>query len=619
MNSKMVLSITLGLLMLAGTASLATASATVTNIPASNAKIGAYSYDLSSEGLVSNLIFTENQNSTLLVNTLYVNGSSDLNISAAGNRAATQAGLDKAQINNATVYTQDQLNAIAFVSYSNITGTSPKIVSSPNMTFQMSNTLSEVSLVPDSNFTGPFGDYLTQDLQLKMDQNWSLFRVDNSLFNGYFFTNGNASLSNSNKTIHIEGINNRLSLNGTPFSILVAGLISGGDLVHIMNAYMYQHQNFKQFTYNPVTGLVSGQYISFTFNSHTGAITNLVSKLTNSSQIFTSITSSGNGNMGTSFLMPYLPLNQVELFGSIFLFANSTYVYGIHNNPTLQMGMLLDNGTMQFELPTSMSVTQLARPYGSNHGMNLTPFAYDAGQYSEYGLGTTYQVMAGSTSMMIYSNDVKAFITVTGGNATYNASTHMIDVTSSGMAMINFVMPPGLNNLSNGNFQDLMYAYQHGNLAGQISCDYLNGTPLNYSFLYNNSLDFKFLGESPGQVHFQASSGLSQGTNLAFYVNKTYLNSSSNVYLYVNGVAAAKSGNINSVLNSTGNTPTYAFIATQNGYMILLHVPHFTTYNITISGESAGPSGIPAWEIAVIAGSAVVVVGIIVYAMLRRR
>lgn len=619
MNSKMMLSITLGLLMLVGTASAASTSVPETNIQANNTTFGSYSYDLSSGGLVSNLGFTANQNYTLLINTVSVNGSSILNISAAGNMAATQSGLDKVQIHNATLYTQEQLSAIAFVTYSNITGTSPKVVSAPNITFNMNDSLTEINLVPNSNFSGPFGDYLAHDLKLQMDQNWSLFRIDNSIFSGYLFTNGNITLSNNDKTASIEGTNNRLSTSGTPFSILVAGLISSGDLNHYMDTYMYQHQNFKKFTYNSVTGLVSGQYVSFTFNSHTGVITNLVSKLTNSSQLFASITATGNGSMGTPFFLPYLPLDQVRLFGSIFFFANNSYTYGIHNNPTIQMSMLLNNGTMQFELPSTMAVTNLSRPYGSNSGLNLSALVYDTDQYGAIGLGTTNRVLSGSSTLMIHNSNVKAFITVNGGQAVYNTSNHIISVTSSDLAIINFVMPPGLNNLSSADFQDLQYAYEHGNLAGQISCDYLNGTPTNYSFLYNNSLDFKFLGESPGQVHFRASSNQSQGTNLAFYVNKTYLNSSVNLQLFVNGELASKAGNFNDVLNSTGSTPTYAFIATQNGYMVLLHIPHFTVYNITIAGAPAGSTGTPIWEIAALAVSAVAVVAIIVYALVRRK
>ena len=622
MNSKIVLSITLVLLMIGGAASMTTYSAAGGGLAVNDPVLGSYTYNLSSEGLVSDIVFSTNQNSTLLVNSVFINGSSTLNISASGTQIATQAGLDKVSINNATMYTQSQLNGLAFVSYSNISGAFPPIVTHPNMTFNLNNGLTEMNLVSNSSLDGPFGDYLEQDLLLQLDENWSLYKIDNSVYNGYFFTNGNATLSNGNTTIHVEGVSNRVSLTNVEFSILVSGFISSGDFLHLMNNYMYQHQNYHKFTYNPGTGLVSGQYLSFTFNEHTGAITNLVSKLPTSSQVFSSITASGNGNMGTSFFLPYLPMDQVKLFGSIFFFANSSFVYGIHNNPALQMNMVLNNGTMQFELPAGMNVTTVTLPFGSNSGFNLTPLRYDVNQYQQFGLGTTNQVMAGGYTMMIYNSNVRGFLTVTGGNATYNATTGTISVSTAGLGMVNFVMPPGLNEIPSGTFQDLKYAYQHGNLAGQISCDYLNGTPLNYSFLYNNSLDFKFLGESPGQVHFQASSGISQGTNLAFFVNKTYLNSSSNVYLYVNGEAATLSNNVGSVLNSTGSTPSYAVVATQSGYMVLLHIPHFTSYNITISGDSIGGGGgplIPAWGIAVIAVVAIAVIALVVYLLLVRR
>lgn len=622
MNSRIMLSMALALLTIGGVVSLGDPQAASGSYAMNDPGLGSYTYNLSSQGMVSDIVYTSDQNSTLLVNSVFINGSSVLNINAAGNRDATRSGLDKILEDNATMYSQSQLNSLVFVSYSNISGSSPVVVSSPNMTFHMNNSLTELSLTSNSTFSGPFGDYLEQDLMLQIDSNWSLYRIDNSIFNGYFFTNGNATLSNGNTTVLSEGINNRLSQSGTGFSILVSGFITGGDFMYLMNNYTYQHQNYHKFTYNTTTGLVSGQYMSFTFNQQTGVISDLEAKLPSPTQVFTQINVTGNGIMGTPFFMPYLPVGSVEIFGSIFFFANSSYVYGMHNNPVLQMNMMLDNGTMYFALPSGLSVTSMQTPYGYTHGFNLTPMGYDMGQYGDYGLGTANQVMAGSLTMMIYNDTFSGFLTVNGGQASYNETSGTIAVTATGLAMINFVMPPGLVSVGTGPFQDLKYAYQHGNLAGQISVDYLNGTPANYSFLYNNSLDFKFLGESPGQVHFQASSGLSQGTNLAFYVNKTYLNSSSHVYMYVNGEAAALSNSLSGVLNSTSSTPSYAVVTTQNGYMVFLHIPHFTTYNITISGESLAGGGspiIPAWGIAAITVAVIAVVAVTIYVLMGRR
>lgn len=621
MNSRIVLSITLGLLMIGGSASIG-AYSNVGSIPASaSLSIGTYSYNLSSEGLVSDIVYSTAENSTLLVHSVFINGSSTLNISASGNRAAIHAGLDATPIQNGTLYYQAQQSALVFVTYSNISGSAPHTVISPAMTFNLNNSLEQLTLTPVSDLSGPFGDYLEQDLLLQMDQNWSLYRVDNTVYNGYFFTNGNSSLSNSNTTIDVAGISNRVSLNGTAFSILVSGFISSGDFVHLMNTYVYQHQNYHKFTYNPSTGLVSGQYLNFTFNDSTGAITNLVSRLPVPTQVFSSIMASGNGSLGSPFLMPFLPLNQVELFGSIFFYADSSFIYGIHNNPSLQMNMLLDNGSMLFTLPAGMNVTALPTPYGQNLGFNLTPLKYDPAEYQDYGLGVTNQVMSGSWTYLIYGGDVRGFLTVSGGNATYNATAGTIEVAANGTALINFVMPPGLSVINSAAFQELRYAYEHGKVAGQISCDYLNGTPLNYSFLYNNSLNFTFLGDSPGQVHFQASSGMSQGTNLAFFVNKTYLNSTGNVYLYINGNEVNRSASLDTVLNSTAGSPSYYALSTSEGYMILLHIPHFSAYNITISGESTTGGGqpVPAWVMPAIVGAAMVIIVVSAYFIMVRK
>lgn len=622
MNSRMVLSSALILLLVGGVFSVASYSVAA-NIPL-DPSVGPYTYNLSSSGLISDIVYSANQNSTLLVKSVFASGSRDLNFSASGTQTATQTGLTTVAINNATMYYQGQLDSLGFVTYSNTTGAFVPALLQPNMTLNLNNSVKQIPLAENPSLDGPFGTYLSQDLLLKMDTSWSLFRIDNSIYNGYFFTNGAVSLSNGNTTVHVQGVTNRMGLSNVDFTILVAGFVSGGDLLNLMNHYTHQHQNYHKFTYNPQTGLVSGQYVSFHFSRNTGTITNLMAELpsTTPTTVFTSINVTGNGQMGTSFLLPYLPLNEVQLFGSIFFFANSTYVYGIHNNPALQMNMLLDNGSMKFALPAGMNVSTVSLPYGLNNGFNLTPLRYDASQYQTFGIGTENEVMAGGYTMMLYSDTVRAFLTITGGSAVYYSGNNTIMMNSTGLSLINFVMPPGLNSVGNAAFQNLKYAYQHGLLAGQISCDYLNGTQLNYSFLYNNSLNFKFLGSSPGQVKFQASSGISTGTNLAFYVNSSYLNSTGNIYVYVDSQTASKVMNLNDVINSTGSTPSYAVIDVQGGYMVILHIPHFSTHNITISGTQIGPgggNGFPLWATITIGVVIVAAIGLVAWVVVRKR
>lgn len=619
MESKILLSLALAVLIVGSVFAVAPFSAAVKT--SGDPVLGPYSFTLGSDGMVSDLIYSDGQNSTVLINDMSVNGSSSLNISAAGAQNVNRAGLDQVAITNGTMYYQDQLNGLGIVTYSNISGSYPPAVVHPQISIDFNNALEKMPLSYNSSLEGPFGDYLTQDLLLQMDTNWSLYRINNTIFDGYFFTNGAVSLSNSNMTADIQGTANRVSNNNVYFSILVAGLISSGDLMQLLNNYMYRHQNYHTFTYNPQTGLVSGQYMSFYFNPSTGAITSLNAKLPSTTPIFSSIVTYGNGTLGSPFMMPYLTLNQVLIFGSIFYYANSTYVYGMHNNPSLQMNLVLNNGTMEFTVPADMNVTAISLPHGMQNGYNLSYLRSDVNQYLQYGIGTTNQVIAGGQTMLLYNSGIHAFLTVSGGSAVFYASNHTISVSTPDLAVINFVMPPGLNNLGPGPFQALKYAYQHGLISGQIACDYLNGTPLNYSFLYNNSLDLKFLGSSPGQVKFQASSGLSQGTSVAFYVNNTYLNSTGKVYVYVDGQAASLSSNVNSVLNSTQSTPVYAYIAVQNGYMVIVHLPSFSAHNITVSGSQVGPGGggIPLWAIISIAVVVLGAAGVLTWFLYRRR
>ncbi len=618
MNSKSILSALVVTLMSLSAFSALGSAENFTPSAASETYIGSYALDLGSSGLVTNISYVSSATSTLLVNNLLVNGSSTLNIGAGGGSTPAQTGLSKLSILNATMYSQPQMSALAVVTFSNITGTLPYIVQKPQMKLDFNNSIKEVPLGGNSTFEGPFGDYINQTLLLNVDENFSLFKIDNSVFNGYFFTNGNFTLSNSDKTISIQGNNNRISLDGTAFSILVSGLVRSENLSQILNDYQYLHQNYPKFTYNSTTGAVSGQYVNFIFNQNAGKITNFVSNEPTLAPIFTSITTSGDGSIGTPLMMPYVTTGQVLLYGSLFFYASNTYIYSVHNNPTIQTSILVNNGTVQMVLDSSLSVTSVPRAHGMPSGNNFNGYGFNMTDYQNQGLGLGNSIYGGENNLMISSNNIRGFISITGGDFTYSSATHTITVSTSDFAQISFVMPPGMRDLTGGVFNTFQYAYQHGKIAGQYSLDYLNGTPLNYSYLYNYSLDLNFLGSSPGHVHFKASSQSHSGANIAFFINNKFLNATNGINVYVDGKQINSTNSLANLVNDSGNGMYYAAFAVQNGYMIILHVGNFSTHDIVISGVSSSAALIPSWAIVGIVVAAVVIIGATLYFRMRR-
>ena len=134
------------------------------------------------------------------------------------------------------------------------------------------------------------------------------------------------------------------------------------------------------------------------------------------------------------------------------------------------------------------------------------------------------------------------------------------------------------------------------------------------------------LSVSNGQVKIAVSSTSHHGTNVAFFVNKTFLNASSGkIYVSFDGNSITLTSTLNGTLTVNSSTNAYyAVVPEQGGYLVVVHVPHFSNHTIVISDTSlsTSPSNLPVTlsplELGIVGVAVVAVIAGIVVVIRRR-
>ena len=616
MNSKILLAITLSVLMMGSAAAMADTQSPSVGQP--QYQLGHYSFNTTGS-VVNNLSVNFEDQSSKIVNSMQISGA---NKSSANTNLNPKMGEDMnlEYMSNATIFFQEKMNTLVFMSFPG------SIVSTPKMVLNFTEPITNVTgKVPSGiTFSGSFGTYVQSNLSASgISTSWSLFKIQNNQYNGFFFTNGKVKVNTTtNESLTTTGSG------GT--SMLISGFISSGSLNNVMEKYAMEHEHEGNlFNYNNTTGMVTGKFVNFNFNSSSGNITNYEINSSKPMTVFTEINASGNGTIGSYRNFPAFSLNQPVVYGSVFFYANSSYIYAIHNNPALQMGLTLDNGTMTFKVPTGLNVTSFVRLSGSeSEKMNSSTVSSNVSADQNQTLGLNHEVEVGTTTFFIHNASIRSFLTVSGvgASARFNSTTNEIVVNTTKSAQINFVSPPGLRSINETDFRDIKYALDHGNLGAQLSIESLNGIAANYTTYYNGSLKMHLLSVSNGQVKIAVSSTSHHGTNVVFFVNKTFLNASSGkIYVSFDGNSITLTSTLNGTLTVNSSTNAYyAVVPEQGGYLVVVHVPHFSNHTIVISDTSlsTSPSNLPVTlsplELGIVGVAVVAVIAGIVVVIRRR-
>ena len=406
------------------------------------------------------------------------------------------------------------------------------------------------------------------------------YEIMNGNFSGVIVTDGKVSLtgSNSNTVMSIEQVNSTFMEKITP---LFAVFVTSQNIQNLLQNHKNQLLSNK-FAYNATTGKVVGKYVSFQFNNSTNTVSNMnLTSHSINSTLFSSVKISGNGTIGKGFNIPSFKIGSVDTYGSIFFYANDTYIMTVHDNPVAQSSYIVNNGTIIFSLPDHSNVSML-RMNGFDTRVNESMVLSGSSFQEKEMFGLNNRVSFGTEVLKINTPNVTEIMVVNGGNITVkNNST--ITVKTGKYAMINVVVPPGLHNL--GKYEKrLDNALSSGKIAAELSING-NTNSQNFTMSFNSTVITNITSISSGHAIISVSAlpGHKQGTNVVIFLSNTFLQNSHNVYIKFDGTVIS-SMSMNGLLNDTSSvSAAYSVYAESNGDLVIMHIPHFSKHTIEVS------------------------------------
>ncbi len=406
------------------------------------------------------------------------------------------------------------------------------------------------------------------------------YEIMNGNFSGVIVTDGKVSLtgSNSNTVMSIEQVNSTFMEKITP---LFAVFVTSQNIQNLLQNHKNQLLSNK-FAYNATTGKVVGKYVSFQFNNSTNTVSNMnLTSHSINSTLFSSVKISGIGTIGKGFNIPSFKIGSVDTYGSIFFYANDTYIMTVHDNPVAQSSYIVNNGTIIFSLPDHSNVSML-RMNGFDTRVNESMVLSGSSFQEKEMFGLNNRVSFGTEVLKINTPNVTEMMVVNGGNITVkNNST--ITVKTGKYAMINVVVPPGLHNL--GKYEKrLDNALSSGKIAAELSING-NTNSQNFTMSFNSTVITNITSISSGHAIISVSAlpGHKQGTNVVIFLSNTFLQNSHNVYIKFDGTVIS-SMSMNGLLNDTSSvSAAYSVYAESNGDLVIMHIPHFSKHTIEVS------------------------------------
>ena len=410
--------------------------------------------------------------------------------------------------------------------------------------------------------------------------NFRSYEIINENFTGVIVTDGKVSLSgsNSNTLMSIVQANSTFMEKVTP---LFAVFVTSQNIQNLLQSHKNQLLSNK-FSYNATTGMVMGKYVSFLFNNSTNTVSNMNLTSHNlNSTLFSSVKISGNGTIGKGFNIPSFKIGSVNTYGSIFFYANDTYIMTVHDNPVAQSSYIVNNGSIIFSLPEHSNVSML-KMNGFDTRFNESMVLRDSSFQEKEMFGLNNRVNFGTDVLKINTPNVTEMMVVNGGNITVNNNS-TITVKTDNYEMINVVVPPGLHNL--GKYQKrLDNALSSGKIAAELS---INGktNSQNFTMSFNSTVITNITSISSGHAIISVSAlpGHKHGTNVVIFLSNTFLQNSHNVYIKFDGTVIS-SISMNGLLNDTSSvSAAYSVYAESNGDLVIMHIPHFSNHTIEVS------------------------------------
>ncbi len=562
--------------------------------------MGNYSFNLAGSSTIKDLAYSSDGTATMLANNISVSGVNYVNLPSTMN-------LNKISTSNMTVVSMKEMHTF-LVSTSSSTGHKASIT--VNLTTQPVEVRNKMKI----DFQSQVGTFFSSNLNIQSSTDMNIYEISNGSFMGYLFTNGNTTLSNNNMTVTSAQTS---LLSGK----LVVGFVSNGNFRGMIKNYFQSHKNEQKFSYNATTGLLSGNFVNLTFNSSTGVISNFTSRIGNNTVVFNNISARGNGTIGASSQVPPFRIGEPIEYGSIFFYANNSYAYAVHDNPAIESNFFVSNGTMTFNVSSKLAISEHNMTYGSDAAVNASVAFENGSMAANATLGLNHSYSTSRTAVMITGNGYFGLMSVNGGKVSISGST--VSVTTSGLARISMVSPPGLQNVNRSLESRFQNSIVTGKIAGQVTINSDNSSSSNMTIFYNNSLKMSVTSVQNGKVTIEVGSDRHTGTTIAIYVSDRFVSNNGKIYVSFDGRSATLSSFNGTLYANSTTSAYYTTVHESSGTVVLIHIPHFSNHTIEISSTpsvSSSPSGLSLLDYEVVGGlGAVVILGAVIGFVLRKK
>lgn len=564
MANKLAL-VAIASLLLLSTVSVAASADTVDNSHQSMQQLGNFYFsDNATTSSVYNVTYHNDNRNAMVINSAITSGAN-----ASGLPVMQGADGNVLNLDNVTMATGGSENMLLFAT------TDASLHTASKMDFNMTANVSRVNLQNYGNMK--LGDKSSELLSTFLSS--PVYKVS---------ANGSSFLVFSNAQ-SVTATGNMLNYSGVaPLQpALIVGVMPMNALKDKLQNEIHFEQNQK-LSYNNTTGLVSGMFLNFTFNSTTGAIMNFNDVMANAT-VFNSISASGNGTIGSSFPGSMIP--QAVVAGNVFFYGNNTAVYQVHNNPSMVSNFFVSNGTMNFTLPTGVNATVYNPPRTDDAHASLSA---NSSALTNVSMGDQYDVQSQGSIVFLQNSSFNAELFVHGANVTLNGSR--ISVRTNGTAHMTFLAPPGIQKMKKDFREHLQYGIDHGKLAALVTISDLQNGSSNLSMSYNSTMHLSIDKVLKNSITMSVGSSVHHGTDFAIFVPNKIINATSSLKVKFDGHLATYGGNLSQAFNAStqsNTTATYYTAHVNGGSIVVIHVPHFSNHTIQVYSSTGSNGGSP--------------------------
>lgn len=333
----------------------------------------------------------------------------------------------------------------------------------------------------------------------------------------------------------------------TPVAIAYGTGMGGVPITDPGEQYMQNAENahmFGTFTYDAVTGEVSGRFVEFRM-SDDGTISDYTVKHSDSSiKVFDEV-----------YLEAFTPRGTPRVEGAMFQYTGAEAMIMAHNNPSavLHFTTMNSGDTVVYVLADGFTATALPESYN----------------VKIQGNGVTAYLINGNSNISIENN------TVTVGFESASESV--------------FRLTPVEGPVGQTNQNKVTEKIQEGKIIAEVSVSVYNGEHGVDAVTYGRDVQTQVQNAEINRVEIKVSAESQEGKCVVINVDKETMSLSTDheIVVKLDGSRMEKT-DVDTVLNSNDAKGRYSVAEGSDAYQIYVYIPHFSDHTLTVETETSG-------------------------------